>query len=123
MRSIHQLLYWEGLILLGGFFGIVCWKLLTGAIDLHYLLYGDARAGDGSGSYTFFSPGRAQLLMLTVTASVYLLLQVIHDPSTFPKLPDALIAGLGGSQALYLGGKAQALLWGRARDLLNRRTP
>jgi hypothetical protein len=123
MSSIHQLFYWEGLILLVGFFGIVCWKLLTGAIDLQYLLYGDARTSDGSRSYTFFSPGRAQLLMLTVTTSVYLLLQVIHDPATFPKVPEVLLAALGGSQALYLGGKAQALLWGRARDFLNRRTP
>jgi hypothetical protein len=113
MRSIHQLFYWEGLILLVGFFGIVCWKLLTGAIDLQYLLYGDARTSDGSRSYTFFSPGRAQLLMLTVTTSVYLLLQVIHDPATFPKVPEVLLAAVGGSQALYLGGKAQALLWGR----------
>jgi hypothetical protein len=36
MRSIHQLFYWEGLILLVGFFGIVCWKVLTGAIGLQY---------------------------------------------------------------------------------------
>jgi hypothetical protein len=123
MRSIHQLFYWEGLILLVGFFGIVCWKVLTGAIGLQYLLYGDARASDGLRSYTFFSPGRTQLLMLTVTTSVYLLLHVIHDPATFPKVPDVLLAALGGSHAFYLGGKAQALLWGRARDFLNRRTP
>jgi hypothetical protein len=123
MRPLQQLAYWEGLILVGGFIGVVCWKLLTGAIDLRYLLYGDARRPGDSGQATFFSPGRAQLLTLTVISAVYFLLQVIENPTTFPKIPDTFLAVLGGSQAVYLGGKAQALLLGRVRDLIRRSAP
>ncbi|HYL15397.1 MAG TPA: hypothetical protein VEV41_20340 [Terriglobales bacterium] len=126
MHYAMKLANWEGMILLAGFFGIVFWKLLTGGISLHGLLEGtilDRSRPDGPRYSTYFSAGRAQLLMITIFSSLYYLLQVIHDPSAFPKLPDALVAVLGGSQVLYLGGKAQAVLLGRLRDLIDRRTP
>jgi len=115
---------WEGMILLGGFISVVVGKLATGEISLEYLLYGDARMRQGAERTTFFSPGRAQMLMLTVTVAGYYLLQVIQDPTHFPAVPSELVAALGTSHAIYLGGKAQSLYLGRLRDLvslLNRR--
>jgi hypothetical protein len=115
---------WEGIVLLGGFICVVVWKVATGEISLDYLLYGDARMHQGAGRATFFSSGRAQMLISTVTVAGYYLLQVIQDPTHFPAVPTELVAALGTSHAIYLGGKAQSLYLGRLRDLvslLNRR--
>jgi hypothetical protein len=119
MPSVGTVAYWEGLILIGGFFGIVFWKLMTGGIVLDQLLEGDIRdpnSADGYASYT--SAGRVQSLLITLFAALSYLLQVIHNPRVFPTLPNGLIGALAGSQALYLGGKAQAMLLGRLRDFL-----
>jgi hypothetical protein len=121
---LSTLAYWEGLILLGGFFGTVLWKLLTGGISLEQLLEGDVRHPNASeGDSTSASPGRAQSLVSTIFVSAYYLLQVVQNPKEFPKLPPYLIAVLAGSQALYLAGKAQAMLLGPLLDFLKRRTP
>lgn len=115
---------WEGIVLLGGFVSVVVWKLATRKISLDYLLYGDAKIHQGEGRVTFFSPGRAQMLMASVIVAGYYLLQVIQDPTHFPSVPNELVAALGTSHAIYLGGKAQSLYLGRLRDLallLNRR--
>jgi hypothetical protein len=126
MTNAVQLASWGGIVLFVGYFGFVFWKLFTGDISLDYLLCGDVRvrdANDPAARYsTHFSPGRAQALMFTVVASVYYLLQVIQDPTKFPQIPNAMLYTLGGSHALYLGGKAQGLLLGRLRDLIDRRT-
>jgi hypothetical protein len=109
------------MILLVGFFGVIAWKLLTGGIRLNYLVYG-LRLNRTDGSYTpFFSPGRVQLLFVTILTASYYLLQVIHDPTKFPEVPAAWVAALGGSQAIFLVGKAQSMLFG-IRDLIDRRT-
>ena len=118
MPNVAVLAAWEGIILMAGFFGLIFWKMLTGEISLDCLLYGDARARLGTGYSTFFSPGRAQMLMFTVVSAMYMLLQVIQNPTKFPDMPSALVAFLGGSHAVYLGGKAQALYLGRLRDLV-----
>jgi hypothetical protein len=109
-----------GMILLGGFFGVLAWKLLTGEIRLDYLLYGSRRDRTDGGYTQFFSPGRVQLLIVTILTASYYLLQVIHDSTKFPEIPGAWVAALGGSQAIYLGGKAQSMLFG-IRDLIDRR--
>jgi len=119
--SVARLVYWEGIILLGGFFGVIGWRLFTGAISLDGLLYGGRRdRSNASGYSAFFSPGRTQLLIVTILTASYYLLQVIHDPTTFPEIPAAWLVALGGSQAIYLGGKAQSRLLG-IRDLIERR--
>jgi len=105
MRFVATLAYWEPVILLGGFFAIVFWKLLTGSISLSQLL-----CGDRSDNTTYFSPGRVQLLMITLIFALNYLIQVIHDPTRFPDVPNGLVAVLGGSHAVYLGGKAEAML-------------
>jgi hypothetical protein len=119
MPSIPTLAYWEGLILTGGLFGVVLWKLLTGEINLDQLFDGDIRDPDSSDGYSsYVSAGRVQSFLITILAGMYYLLQVINDSSVFPTVPRGLIGIVAGSQALYLGGKAQAMLLGRLRDLL-----
>jgi hypothetical protein len=123
MTDLARLAYWAGIILLSGFFGLIAWRLFTGEITLSCLLYGDRRdRGRASGYSAFFSPGRTQLLMVTMLTAGYYLFQLIHDPTTFPEIPVAWVVALGGSQAIYLGGKAQSMLLG-IRDLIDRRTP
>jgi hypothetical protein len=104
-------------ILFSGFFAIVLWKLLTGEISLSYLL--DADVEDDAGDYsTGSSAGRTQSLMVTLIVASYYLLRVFHDPSKFPKLPNAMLVALAGSHALYLGSKAQSILSGKLPDWL-----
>lgn len=121
--SPPQLIFWEGVIVLGGLFGVLSWKLITGGISLECLLHGDRRDRKAPSGYSaYFSPARSQLLFVTILIAGYYLAQVIHDPRTFPKIPVAWLVALGGSHAIYLGGKAQAMLLG-IRDLIDRRTP
>jgi hypothetical protein len=124
MRTLSTLAYWEGFILLGGLFGVVLWKLLTGGISLGQLLEGDVPDPNSADGYsTYVSAGRAQSLASTLFVAGYYLLQVVHNPKQFPTLPTELVGALAGSQALYLGGKARALLQGRVRECFNRRMP
>jgi hypothetical protein len=123
MLGAARLVYWGGMIVVGGLFGLIAWRLFTGEISLDFLLYGDRRDRTKRSGYSaFFSPGRTQLLIATILTAGYYLLQLMHDPTTFPKIPVAWVVALGGSQAIYLGGKAQAMLLG-IRDLIDRRTP
>ncbi len=86
MPSAARLFYWEGVIVIGGLFGVIARRLFTGGISLDFLLYGDRRDRTTlSGFSTVFSPGRTQLLIVTSLTAGYYLLQVIHDPTTFPK--------------------------------------
>ena len=90
-------------LLVGGFFGVVLWKIATGEISLAYLL--SARGDDGRWSY---SPGRLQLLIFTVGVAVEYLRGVMANPhvDSLPDLSPSVLAALGGSQAVYLGSKA-----------------
>jgi len=49
--------------------------------------------------------------MSTMLAAMYYLLQVINKPTSasLPDVPAALVGILGGSHAIYLGGKVQSL--------------
>jgi hypothetical protein len=112
MKPLSTLATWGMLILLGGFFALVFWKLVTRGIRLDELLQGDQ--WEETRLATSFSPGRAQLLIFTLLLAVHFLLQVIHDASRFPQIPPAWLAALGGSQAGYLGGKAYSMLGKKA---------
>lgn len=97
---------------------------MTGGISLEFLLYGDHLDKSAPSGYSSsFSPGRGQLLMVTILTAAYYLLQVIHNPKAFPQIPVAWVAALGGSHAIYLSGKAKSMLLGSLQDLFNRRTP
>jgi hypothetical protein len=41
MRFLVTVAYWEGVVLVGGLFGIVLWKLSTGGMPLKGLLDGN----------------------------------------------------------------------------------
>lgn len=84
---------------------LVLWKLLTRRISLNMLLYGDDSTGHSS-----FSPGRLQMLMVTLVVALRFVLDVMHNPTAFPHIPNAWLVALGGSHVIYLGAKAQALL-------------
>lgn len=103
----------EGEVLIGGLFVVVAYKLFTGGIDLSGLLM----AKDAKGNLSF-SPGRAQMLMATVLTALYYVIQVMENPSHggLPPLPGALVGVVGGSQAIYLLGKARHLLFKSPKD-------
>jgi len=119
MPSIAQSASWGCFLLVGGFFAVVFWRMLTRRIPLNGLLDGDK--ADGATVTTSFSPGRAQLLVVTVIAALYYLLQVARNPGAFPEVPPALLVALGTSNAAYLGGKAYSLLYRNGANNLKRR--
>jgi hypothetical protein len=92
------------IVLFAGFAILVFTRLLNGGISLSGLL-----AGDREGT---FSAGRAQLLFFTSSGAIGYLVQVLHDPaaSSLPHPPAALVTLIGGSQLVYLVGKAWAVL-------------
>ena len=110
MDALVSFARWEMMILLGGLMAAVVYKLFTGGIDMSGLLTVKGVPGDQS-----FSSSRAQMLMATVVAAMYYLLQVIDNPSakSLPDVPPTLVAILGGSHAIYLGGKARSLFFGK----------
>ena len=79
----------------------VATKLLTGSINTHYLLYG-TRSGT-----RYFSPGRVQLLVVTITVAFQYILNAANARTgELPSLPAGSLELLGLSNAFYLGGKA-----------------
>ncbi len=119
---MNTLFVLAGTVLFAGFFGSIAWKLCTGEIKLDLLLDGTQLDSAAASGYSeFFSPGRAQLLFVTLISAGYYLLQLIHDPTRFPEIPTPWIVGLAGSQTIYLGGKAYSLFSG-VRNLTNRRS-
>lgn len=113
MDGVISFARWEMIILLGGLMLTVVYKLFTGGIDTAGLLTVKGGPDDQS-----FSSGRAQMLIATIFAGMYYLIQVIDNPTvnSLPELPPTLVAILGGSQAIYLGGKARDLLFNKRRD-------
>jgi hypothetical protein len=106
-----------GVALFAGFFCVVLWKIATGCISMSYLLDGDVRdPGSASGFSTSPSAGRTQSLLVTLFVAGYYLLQVIHNPKQMPAVSPWMVVALGGSHALYLGEKVQAMLPGRMGD-------
>jgi hypothetical protein len=105
MPGLVRAARWEMIILLGGLMVVVLSKVLAGGINMSGLL--EVKRGDDQGS---FSPGRAQMMMATLLAAMYYLLQVINNPSadSLPDAPATLVGVLGGSHAIYLGGKLQS---------------
>jgi len=117
MLSPSTLASWEGLILIGGLIGIMVWKMITGEISLEQLFEGETRARDGTRS-SDVSGGRVQVFLVTVFVALYYLMQVIHNPKEFPEVPTSVVGVLAGSHAVYLGGKARAMLLSRFRNFL-----
>ena len=109
MNLLIQLTRWEVLLFLLTLAGIVIFRLLTGEINTRYLLYGRKRNRD-----RYFSPERVQLLVFTISAAFYYLTQLLEvRAGKFPELPESWVAVIGGSNAVYLGGKAYARWFAR----------
>lgn len=84
-------------VLLGGLTIVVAYQLLTGRISVRGLLSGP----DGN-----LSAARVQLLVATLVGAFVYLSQVISQPGELPTVPTWLLVGLGGSELIYLWGKA-----------------
>jgi len=86
-----------------GLTAVVLWQIAIGKISITGLL--DAKEADGRLS---FSPARLQLLIFTVVVAAQYLYKVFSHlgQDSLPSLPQGVVAALGGSQAVYLAGKA-----------------
>lgn len=98
---------WEGFLVVGSLIAIIAVDLLTGKIDMRFLFYG--LRGDGS---RYFSPGRVQLLVATISVACQYLINASQAQSgNMPDLPAGALELLGASNALYLGGNAITAFW------------
>jgi len=112
MDLLLELVRWEVLIFLVALAGLIVYQLLNGQINTQYLLYGrtSAATSDDKNSNLYFSPERVQLLVATIGAALYYVMQTLTTAKSghLPDIPDGWPALMGGSNAIYLGGKAYA---------------
>ncbi len=91
----------ELILITGGLAATIAVQLLTGRINMRYLLYGRRRDGT-----QYFSPERVQLLVATIAIALQYVLNAAHaDAGKMPSLPSGSLELLGLSNAVYLGGK------------------
>jgi len=97
----------EVLVFIGGLAAIIAHRLLTGQINTNYLFYGTK--SDGT---RYFSPERVQLLLFTLGTAMFYLNSVTENRTSgvLPDVPTQTLVLLGGSHAIYLGGKAYMML-------------
>ncbi|HXO40722.1 MAG TPA: hypothetical protein VN999_04675 [Thermoanaerobaculia bacterium] len=102
MELLTKLATIEAGILLGGLLAVVAYRLVIGEISLAGLLYSKEPGGRAA-----FSPTRLQLLIFTAAVAAIYLGEVIAHPrqDSLPHLPLGVVVALGGSQAVYVGGK------------------
>jgi hypothetical protein len=114
MGALVQFVKWEVVIFLAVLAALIAIQLLTGQINTAGLLFGQTRGRRGQNQY--FSPERVQLLIFTLSAAFYYLSQVLTNPNpgTFPPIPDTWPAIVGGSNLIYLAGKAYVRFAGRS---------
>ena len=91
------------IVFLGALAFSIAVQLLTGMINTRGLLRDKV---DGR-----ISPGRAQLLLLSITGAGLYLLNVLSQECVgeLPPLPKELLLLVGGSNAFYLGGKFRSV--------------
>lgn len=97
MGALSVFLQIEIGVLLAGLAIIVVYQMLTGRISPRSLL------SDKDGS---LSAARVQLLAATLVAAFAYISQVFNQPTELPAVPAWLLVGLGGSEIIYLWGKA-----------------
>jgi hypothetical protein len=109
MALLVQLVKWEITVFLLALAGIVALRLLTGDIKTAGLLHGKI-TGRPKGQDQYFSPERLQLLVFMLGAGLHYLTLVLTNPNpgVFPPVPATWPAILGGSNAVYLGGRTWA---------------
>jgi hypothetical protein len=96
MALLMSVARWEATLLIAALGIVTLWKILTTA-KLASLI----QAADGT-----LSPGRVQMLVLTIVTAMQYLIATMHDPTHLPVLPSNLVTALGGSHVVYLGAKA-----------------
>jgi hypothetical protein len=111
MTLLRQVIVWEVWIFLGSLLGIIFMRMLNGEINTRHLLYG-RRRGRGGRLEPYFSPERVQLLIFTLATAFQYVTGLLQNPvhCKLPDLPQSVVAALGGSHAVYLGGKAYSML-------------
>jgi len=104
MNTLATILRYELILLLAVLALIVGYRMLTQQINVTGLLV------DKTGGRAI-SPGRIQLLLVTMSIAAYYLMLVIDakDKSRLPDLPNEFVMAFGASQGVYLLGK----LYGR----------
>jgi len=110
MTGLATLAKWEIALFLAALAAAVAAQLLNGQINTTRMLYGRISGPPGAPPRYYFSPERVQLLIITLGAAIHYLGLVLTNPTPgiFPAVPETVAAVVGGSNALYLGGKAWA---------------
>jgi hypothetical protein len=109
IHSLSDFIKGDVFVFLGVLFAIIAYSLLTGSINTRGLLM-DKHGSRG------LSPGRVQLLILTLAAAFNYLNNVVHDQrGVLPEISSAWLYVLGGSHATYLGGKALSRFRGKTK--------
>ena len=105
--QIISFVRWEVFGFLGGLAAIIAYRLLNGQINTRYLFYGTQK--DGA---KYFSPERVQLLLFTLGVAIFYLNDVMEKRKSgaLPDISTQTLVLLGGSHAIYLGGKAYMML-------------
>lgn len=108
MVQLTHLVKWEVLLFLLALTAAVTVQLLTGEINTRQLLYGRISGRRRKEDQYYFSPERVQLLIFTLAAALHYVALVFTNsqPGRFPNVPATWPAILGGSNLVYLGGKA-----------------
>src|SRR2546422_672034 len=102
MEALRTFLCFEMGFWLAALMAMVLYRMLTGKINTAGLLLDKQTRR--------LSPGRVQLLTFTAVSALYYILQVVEKPTELPKPPEEFLLVLGGSNVIYLGGKASSLL-------------
>jgi hypothetical protein len=102
MDTLSTVLRYEMIFVLTALAVIISYRLLTGQINLNGLLR-DKTSGRA------ISPGRLQMLIVTLVIAIYYVLEVFQTQK-LPNLPHEYLLALGGSHLFYLGGKVYGLL-------------
>ena len=109
MGLLARFVCYEVWCLIGAFFLVVGYQILTGKIKTDGLLF----TKDSEGGV---SPARIQLLVLTLAAAFYYLGTVGHSlgdnrcPARLPEMPQQLLLVLGGSNLFHVAKKAYSQL-------------
>lgn len=115
MSTLSTFLKYEVWFFVVGLALIVVFQILTGKINVKGLLHETSSDHD-------FSPGRLQLLVITVAGALSYLSLVLGSPESgrFPDIPNELLLVLGGSNLFYLAGKFYSFFGDRLDSLLSR---
>ena len=120
MDPLAALIQYEIVLFLGALALIISIQFLTGKINRRRLLYAKGRAATDDSAQrktnpsterrtNGLSPSRLQLLVVSVGVAIYLLFEVVRNPSQYPEIPLGILLLMAGSEIIYLASKANNL--------------